>query len=478
MNVNASPLLSLPPDGRLVHTPSGGLEIERGGLRLPLGDLEPALRAAVEALAAGGATEAELLTRIHAAGGGGALLRFHQMLADLNRMRLLCREASCSGEPLVTVVPCSRSAPETTGPPEREAAPGAFILSRFACLRREGRSLIAESPLAHAYLVLHGARGALLLARLAAPADSAGLAAEGIAGLREDEAALCLDLLREAGFLSPVDADGGAREDADPELRTWEFHDLLFHSRSRAGRHRNPYGGTWPFRGVIDPLPALQPKRSDDTVELFRPDLEQLSRDDPPFTRVLEERRSRREPGERPVTVRELGELLFRSGRVRKVIPAAMHEVSDRVYPGGGAVYELEIYPVVRSCAGLAPGLYRYDPGDHRLERLSGMSPEARRLLESAGRTAGAEIPEVLLVLAARFQRVTWKYRSMAYAGILKNVGVLYQTMCLVATAMGLSACALGGGDSDLFARAAGTRYTAETSVGELILNRGPADLG
>jgi oxazoline/thiazoline dehydrogenase len=60
----------------------------------------------------------------------------------------------------------------------------------------------------------------------------------------------------------------------------------------------------------------------------------------------------------------------------------------------------------------------------------------------------------------------------MAYAGILKNVGALYQTMYLVATAMGLSACALGGGDSDLFARAAGTRYTAETSVGEFSLNR------
>jgi SagB-type dehydrogenase family enzyme len=224
---------------------------------------------------------------------------------------------------------------------------------------------------------------------------------------------------------------------------------------------------------VIDPLPALQPKRSDDTVDLFRPDLERLLRDDPPFTRVLEERRSRRSPGTQPITVSELGELLFRSSRVRKVMPAAAHEVSDRVYPGGGAVYELEIYPVVRSCEGLAPGLYRYDPGDHRLERLSGMSPEARELLESAGRTAGADPPEILLVLAARFQRMTWKYRSMAYATILKDVGVLYQTICLVATAMGLAACALGGGDSDLFARAAGTRYTAETSVGELILNRG-----
>jgi SagB-type dehydrogenase family enzyme len=472
--MKASPLLSLPPDGRLVHTPSGGLEIERGRLRLPLGGLEPALRTAVEALAAGEATEEELCTRIRSDGGAGAFLRFHQVLTDLAEMRLLCRGVSCSGEPLVTIVPCSRSAPEPRG----STPPTAFVLSRFACLRREDRSLIAESPLAHSYLVLQGVRGALLISRLTAPTDPVRLAAEGLPGLREDEAELCLDLLWEAGFLSPVDGDGTVWEDKDPELLPWEFHDLLFHSRSRAGRHRNPYGGTWPFRGVIDPLPALQPKRSDETVDLFRPDLERLLRDDPPFTRVLEERRSRRCPGERPIEVGELGELLFRSSRVRKVFSTAMHEISDRVYPGGGAVYELEIYPVVRSCEGLASGLYRYDPGGHRLEWLSGMSPEVRGLLESAGRTAGTEAPEVLLVLAARFQRMTWKYRSVAYAAILKDVGVLYQTMYLVATAMGLAVCALGGGDSDLFARAAGTRYTAETSVGELILNRGPADLG
>ena len=58
----------------------------------------------------------------------------------------------------------------------------------------------------------------------------------------------------------------------------------------------------------------------------------------------------------------------------------------------------------------------------------------------------------------------------MAYATILKNVGVLYQTMYLVATAMGLASCALGGGDADLFVAAVGTDYYAETSVGEFIL--------
>ena len=93
-------------------------------------------------------------------------------------------------------------------------------------------------------------------------------------------------------------------------------------------------------------------------------------------------------------------------------------------------------------------------------------------LFQDAADSAG--IPEntlqVLLVLTARVPRISWKYSSIAYALILKHVGVVYQTMYLAATAMGLAPCALGCGDSDAFARAADTEYYDETSVGEFLL--------
>jgi SagB-type dehydrogenase family enzyme len=58
----------------------------------------------------------------------------------------------------------------------------------------------------------------------------------------------------------------------------------------------------------------------------------------------------------------------------------------------------------------------------------------------------------------------------LAYSLIVKHVGVVYQTMYLTATGMGLAPCTIGAGDSDLFARAAGPDYSAETSVGEFLL--------
>ena len=78
----------------------------------------------------------------------------------------------------------------------------------------------------------------------------------------------------------------------------------------------------------------------------------------------------------------------------------------------------------------------------------------------------GGKDCDLLITLSARLQRIAWKYRSLAYALIMKNVGSIYQQMYLVATALNLAPCALGGGNADHFAEAAGLDYCTESSVG------------
>src|SRR5262249_42119289 len=108
---------------------------------------------------------------------------------------------------------------------------------------------------------------------------------------------------------------------------------------------------------------------------------------------------------------------------------------------------------------------------------VSGLTPAAEALLASAGGATGVPAGElqVLLVLAARFARLGWKYSAIAYSLTLQNVGVLYQTMYLTATAMGLAPGGIGAGDADLFAQAVGGDYYAETSVGEFLLGSAPS---
>jgi SagB-type dehydrogenase family enzyme len=81
--------------------------------------------------------------------------------------------------------------------------------------------------------------------------------------------------------------------------------------------------------------------------------------------------------------------------------------------------------------------------------------------------------PQILITIAARFGRISWKYSSLAYALILKDVGVLTQTLYLMATDMGLGGCAIGSTNIELFAKMTGIEFHVEGPVGQFALGRG-----
>src|SRR5262249_7630573 len=122
--------------------------------------------------------------------------------------------------------------------------------------------------------------------------------------------------LSTAGMVCPVGDQGTTAEDADLSLRCWEFHDLLFHTRSREGRHDAALGATYPLAGHVEPPPVLKPSPRSEVIDLHRPDLDSLQRHDPPFALIQERRRSERHYAVEPITVRQLGEFLFRVARV------------------------------------------------------------------------------------------------------------------------------------------------------------------
>lgn len=429
--------------------------------------LPPAILAVLERIVYPGASFDEL-----GSPDAAALLR---ALASLCPPGLLQIAVAAGQHRLATLTLTARSFRIT--PVDPEASP--WVLSRFAYLHRVGRDTVLETPLTAARLQLHDPHAAGLVQRLSEPSTLAQLWTTAADLPRESLAAL-IGLMAGARLLTAVTPGGVPEEDLRPELRSWEFHDLLFHARSRQGRHDALVGNSYPMAGIGPPLPAVKPVEAAETIELFRPDWSELDARDPSLVRAMEERRSLREYADQPITVAQLGEFLFRTVSLRQVwenehpthagpIPV---EISSRPYPSGGALYPLEVYAVVQACTGLEAGLYHYDPQGHRLARLSLMSDELHKLLAEAGQATAipTESLQVLLVLTARFGRVTWKYTGLSYALILKDLGGVYQNMYLAATAMGLAPCAIGVGDSDLFARASGIDYYRESSVGEFVL--------
>jgi len=334
---------------------------------------------------------------------------------------------------------------------------GSYHLSRFALCRREEGELVIETPLSPARVHIRTPEG---LHFFSAFCEKMSLeeAVRRFAHLPAADVEETFSLLCSAKIFTD--------DEESPTMEQWEFHDLYFHSRSRIGRQDAPLGGTFRFIGKLPTTPALK-TCSGETFDLPKPEHELKL----PIGQVFAQRKSIREHGKRPITIQQLGEFLYHAARVKKIYMHNEEEFTSRPYPGGGARYELEIYLVVHACEGLEQGVYHYHPGDHQLCIVSPLNKDAEKLLAGSKRSTGKEeYPQILFVFGARFQRVAWKYQSMAYALMLKNTGILYQTFYLVATAMGLAPCGVGAGDSDLFCKVFGTDYLKESSIGEFML--------
>ncbi|WP_220199649.1 SagB family peptide dehydrogenase [Ktedonospora formicarum] len=403
------------------------------------------------------------------------LATFYRYLSCLMRHQMLfiCAESGDQNRPLATLIAISSHFQQRWVAIQRDQA---YRMSRFAYVRRDedGCNYI-ESPLSHARIRLDHAVAACVVYHLSNAVTPIELA-QTLPGEDSNTVTGLLALLVMANFVSPTTHEGRLSEEDDETCMQWDFHDLLFHSRSRIGRHDNMVGGTYRFLHRIPPLPAVKQTQWPVTLPLPQPDRERIRQVDPGLTAVMDARASIREYDNNPVTVAQLGEFLYRVARVKEVHQnGETGDITKRPYPCSGAAYEIEFYLTIDRCEGLTPGFYWYDPLNHALSFIREANQDTENMLSEASRSAGGHSrPQILINLAARFQRVSWKYQSIAYALTLKNVGVIYSTMYLVATAMNLAPCALGAGDSDRFTKLSGTDYLKETSVGEFLLGSKP----
>ncbi len=265
----------------------------------------------------------------------------------------------------------------------------------------------------------------------------------------------------------------GREEGNGFELEQWSPHELLFHERSRRYGRSTRFGGTFWAKGKHEPLQANAQLDYVSVIELKRPVLQAVCSTSMSLQDAIEDRRSfRRHDDGRPITCEQISEFLYRTCRTRMQHEVDGVEYISRPHPSGGSAYELDTFVLIRFVCGIEPGLYHYDPVAHRLGLVTGAEdPGVNALLREAAHSSTVDTdPQVVLLFAARVGRILWKYEQMGYAVILKHVGVLMQTMYLVATDMGLASCGIGSGDSDLFNSATGTSALSHVTVGEFLL--------
>lgn len=378
--------------------------------------------------------------------------------------------------PLMSIIPVSPLGHLTLP----DLAPSRPIrLSRFTVLREKDGEPVLESPLSHFRVVLHRT----LAAWVAGSVGKATTVGEVTRDVRApaELVAEAVRYLVAAGMVVTGESTVGQKparfgEDTDPGLAAWSPTDLLFHSRSRLGRHDEPAGAVFANMAGLSPPPAVKPVPPGRRFELRRPDLSVSAEGELTLTQAIEQRHSVREFDETGPSISQLGDLLYRTARVRTQTEAigaggARYQVSTRPYPSAGSLYELDLYLTVERCAGLPNGIYHYDPAGHALTLVNDRASDLDALLSGASvQTNSKRRPPVLITMTARMSRLSWVYDSISYATALKHVGVLQQTLYLVATMLGLAPCALAMGDGELASSALGLEWPVEVSVGEFVI--------
>ena len=182
---------------------------------------------------------------------------------------------------------------------------------------------------------------------------------------------------------------------------------------------------------------------------------------------AIADRRSARTFSGEAITQRELARLMRYSYGVTQP------RLGYRAVASGGALYPLELYAVVWKVEGLKPAVYHYDPSFHRLDVVArgDFLPSLSRCLWLDG--VDAEGAALVLVITAFFVRSTIKYRERGYRMILMEAGEVAQNLSLLAAAMGLATCALGGFLDNELSGLLGADGFAEAALLPMIVGRG-----
>ena len=399
-----------------------------------------------------------------------------------SRWSTACSSCSCTRSNwtrsiLADVVPTSNGARFAgfAGPP-RTPDTASVSLSRFAYLHQVDGILTLENPLSRYRARLYDPLlAALLAARARAPSPNSSRSSPNRPARARTPCSTC----------SSRRACWTASRTPEPQrtrLRQWGFHDLLFHARSRSGRHDEEIGATFRFTGEIEHEKPVRELPSGPVTELSRPDVGDILAADSTLTEALERRSvhphprrrsAHHRPTRRTALPRQPGSAPSTGRHPKQQMP---YQGVDKPYPSGGGAGDLDIWLTANRCAGLPRGMYYYDPAGHQLVLVNTGEADIDAMLGVASISAGnSAAPDVLLTITSRFQRLGWKYSGIPYATTLKHVGVLYQTLYLVGTAMGLAPCGLGVGDIDLSTRCFGLDWERESSVGDFMISSAPA---
>lgn len=212
-------------------------------------------------------------------------------------------------------------------------------------------------------------------------------------------------------------------------------------------------------------LPAVGLGLKGSGSDLVSDEVRRAARDLPSHSlhEVLEARRSH--DVFEPMGLEQLLAVLVRSYRVQDAgVDRLGSEWSLRPVPSAGATHSFDLLVVVSEVRDIEPGQYLFDSHRGGLQRLDPSWNEYADELEKATLLAARRLGRApaTILLVADAARITARY-SAALTLLLRDAGVLLQTLHLVATDLGLASRILGTAGHSPHEPAAGTPAVSPT---------------
>lgn len=144
-----------------------------------------------------------------------------------------------------------------------------------------------------------------------------------------------------------------------------------------------------------------------------------------------------------------------------------------RAVASGGALYPLEIYALPLNVVGLPSGVYHYNVEHHGLDVVE-QGDVLDRLKQCVSfQDVQVDTAALVMVITAIFERSTIKYKDRGYRLILIEAGEVAQNLGLLATAMDLASCSLGGFQDDELSKLLGIDGHREAPLLPVVFGRG-----
>jgi SagB-type dehydrogenase family enzyme len=227
----------------------------------------------------------------------------------------------------------------------------------------------------------------------------------------------------------------------------------------------------WSKPGVIDALGSVANWGQQPPLYKTYPSAPQVRLPAPRFAaglateEAIARRRSVRAYSGQPLDAATLSRVLMLTGGIVTSEWGAPH----RAAPSSGALYPIEVYPVVHTVDGVEPGVYHYGIERHVLELVAAGDVRQRVVEQSLHQEFLGQCNAVVF-LTMIMQRMRFKYQDRSYRYGLLEAGHIGENLYLAATSLGLGACGVGAFMDDDINRMLGVDGVEEAVVYMLAL--------